>query len=69
MFKGETINSGAPSCCHICGKKFKLKVMKTCAYYVGTSCCEGPNTRESHYYQTEAECKEALESNNINWRT
>ena len=61
MNPGETISTGASDKCDICGKKLELKVLKTCAYYVGTFCCE-PNSRESGYYVTREEAQAALDS-------
>ena len=69
MFRGETIRTGAPNSCDICGKKFKMKVMKSGAgYYVGTSCCDGPNTRESEYYANEVSINLDWGMDNIMWR-
>jgi len=68
MLQGETIRTGAPKRCFGCGHEFQMKVMKTNAWYIGTSCCEGANTRESEYYTTEEETREALHSNNVKWR-
>lgn len=70
MLPGETIRSGAKPECPECGKKLEFKVCWSAAgCYVGTSCCCGPYTRESHYYGSAYECEYALRSGTVNWRT
>lgn len=65
MINGETISSGAPCTCPDCNRELKLQVCKSAAgYYLGTYCNCGPYSRESGYFDTEAEAKEAL--NEIN---
>lgn len=64
MFPGETILTGAPDICRICGEKLVFKVCKSPAgYYVGTINCEGPYTRETGY-GTKEQAEEWLEEFN-----
>jgi len=58
----ETIGLGAPKDCQDCGVRFVPKVMKTCAYYIGTECNCGPYSRESEYFKTKAEAEKVLVS-------
>lgn len=65
VFPSETIghltDTELEEKCDICGTLFKLKVCHSNAgYYVGTACCEGPNSRESGYYKTHKEAEDAL---------
>ena len=63
MIPGETILSGAPSTCRTCGVKLVLKPCRSGAgWYLGTACFCGPYSRESVYFKTEEEAKEALAS-------
>ena len=62
MLTGETILSGAESTCPDCGVKLVLKVLHTCAYYIGTECNCGPYSRESDYYKTREEAQADLDS-------
>lgn len=62
MLDGETIGSGAPKVCPDCGVKLVPKVMRTCAFYIGTECNCGPYSRESEYFKTEAEAEKVLDS-------
>lgn len=70
MLLGETIYSGADPHCPDCSKKLENEVLKSNAgYYIGTQCCCGPYSRESHYYRTFELAKHALKTNKVNWRT
>ena len=61
MLPGETILTGAPPNCEVCGELFGLRPMQSAAgWYIGTGCCNGPNTRESRYWDTEEETQIAL---------
>lgn len=61
MMPGETIASGASPKCPDCGHVFKLEVLKTCAYYVGTCCPNcGPWSRETGYFKTREEAEAVL---------
>lgn len=62
MLPGETIASGAEDEC--CGEILKLRVLESAAgYYIGTFCPNcGPNTRDSGYYGTKKEAKQALDT-------
>ena len=65
----ETIRLGADPNCSVCNKRFELKVMRSAAgYYIGTQCCEGPNSRESHYYSSRETAQHALDTGTVNWR-
>jgi hypothetical protein len=69
MFPGETIHSGASNKCPDCGSELKPEVMKSPAgYYIGTWCCCGPYSRESHYYRTREEAQRDLERGTVNYR-
>ena len=69
VMHGETIHLGASPRCIGCGKLLEPKVCRFAeGYYIGTICCMGPNSRESHYYPSEESAQEALETNNINYR-
>ncbi len=62
MFRGETITTGASDRYPICNKKLTFQVMRSQAgYYIGTSCCEGPYTRETSYFRLRAQAEEALQ--------
>lgn len=64
MLPGET----RPNC-DVCGKHLEFKVLcSNAGYYIGTECCMGPNSRESHYYPTYPSAKIALDNNTVNWR-
>lgn len=66
----ETIHLGAKPNCPDCNEPLELQVLMSGAgYYIGTICCCGPYSRESHYYHTRLEAQTALETNNINYRT
>lgn len=61
MLPGETILSGAPSRCSVCGEEFAFRLMQSAAgWYIGTGCCTGPNSRESRYWDNEDEADYAL---------
>ena len=50
--QGECIQTGASPICEVCGKKYVMQVLHSAAgYYIGTECCDGPNSRESGYYK------------------
>ncbi len=66
----ETIHLGASPNCPTCHQLLELQVLLSNAgYYIGTICCCGPYSRESHYYRTMQEAETALATNNINYRT
>ena len=66
---GETVLGGANNVCGVCGEVIPFTVcMSPAGYYVGTWCCEGPNTRESGYYRTSQEAHDALDSGEATWR-
>ena len=52
-----------PTKCTLCDTLMPLKVCKSAAgYYLGYFCPkDGPYSRETHYWATEAEAKDALE--------
>lgn len=60
VMPNETIGHGAPNVCKDCGTRFVPKVMKTCAYYIGTDCKCGPYSRESEYFKTRDEAEKVL---------
>ena len=61
MLPGETILSGATPVCPDCKSALTLQVLSSGAgYYVGTQCCGGPYTRETGYFRSPKEAKEAL---------
>ena len=62
VIDSETIGTGAPRICPTCGIRLVPRVMKTCAYYIGTVCDCGPYSRESEYFKTEKEARAALKS-------
>lgn len=69
MLKGETIHSGAPCMCEECGEFLKEEVLSTPAgYYIGTRCCCGPYSRESHYYKSYKEAEGDLKNNTVKYR-
>ena len=75
VLPGETLGFGGNSeensisSCPDCSEKLIPKVMRSNAgYYIGTSCCCGPYSRESGYYKTKQEADVALTSGNIDWR-
>jgi hypothetical protein len=47
--------------CADCGEILTPRVLKTCAYYIGTFCHCGPYSRERGYYATEAEAQADLD--------
>jgi hypothetical protein len=57
---GETILLGAPARC--CGPEpLTFQVLRSGAgWYIGTICTCGPYTRESRYFETEAQALDAL---------
>jgi hypothetical protein len=65
VIPGETILSGAPETCPDCGTfVLPFKVLRSAAgFYIGTTCKEGPYSRESGYFESEASAKLALASN------
>ena len=59
MLPDETILSGAP----ILEGVSEFQVMRSNAgYYIGTTCQEGPYSRETGYFPSEAIATEALET-------
>ena len=65
----ETIHLGADPHCPDCNRHLPLQVLLSGAgYYVGTQCCCGPYTRESHYYASRTEAQQALDTDTINFR-
>jgi len=48
--------------CEDCGDTLKPQILHTCAYYIGTQCQCGPNSRESDYFKTHAEAQKVLDS-------
>jgi len=65
----ETIHRGADNHCSECKKELKLEVlMSNAGYYIGTQCCCGPYSRESHYYPTRKAAQLALDTNKIKFR-
>jgi len=58
---GETIHLGAAAYCDECGAALVNEVLSSGngSYYIGTTCCSGPYSRESGYYSTR-EVPEAL---------
>lgn len=57
----KTFRLEVGSHCHTCNSNLVPRVMYSRAgYYVGTACKCGPFSRESDYYNTEAEAQEAL---------
>lgn len=61
MLPGETILSGASAFCPDCKGPLPFQVLRSGAgYYVGTSCCFGPVTRETSYFDTHNEAHKAL---------
>lgn len=63
VLKGETIATGANPRCPDCGQMPPIKVCSSAAgYYVGSWCGCGPYSRESGYYRTFEQAREALES-------
>jgi hypothetical protein len=70
MLPGETIHSGASRQCTDCKVILVERVCYSPAgYYIGTQCCCGPYSRESHYYRTQEAAREALLNNQVNYRT
>ncbi len=68
MLPGETIRSGASNMC--CGKVLEFTVLRSNAgYYIGTQCDQcGPYSRESHYYRSEEEARQAVADDEVRWR-
>jgi hypothetical protein len=65
----ETIHRGADNHCSECKQELKNQVlMSNAGYYIGTQCCCGPYSRESHYYPTRKAAQLALDTNKINFR-
>lgn len=65
----ETIHLGANPHCPDCGKLLLNEVLQSGAgYYIGTRCCCGPYSRESHYYQTREAAQFDLDHDSINYR-
>ena len=61
VLQGETIHRGAPRQCPECRAHLYDHVMESNAgYYIGTSCDDGPYSRESGYYATQEEATKAL---------
>jgi hypothetical protein len=59
---GETTGSEAKRCVG-CGVLMRNRVLCSWAgYYIGKACNCGPYSRESGYYNTDAECRAALEA-------
>ncbi len=61
MIPGETILSGGESACPDCKTVFEFEVMKTCAWFVGTQCKCGANSRETDYFKTKEEAEKVLQ--------
>ena len=62
MLEGETIMSGARPYCRACNKTLELDVCHSAAgYYLGTECCGGPYSRETHYFKNSDLAAFALE--------
>lgn len=69
VLPGETVLGGANNVCGECGRVMPFEVCSSAAgYYIGTWCCEGPNSRESDYYRTHEEAQAALDSGEPTWR-
>ena len=69
MLDGETIATGAEPECSDCRRTLVLSVHRSAAgFYLGTWCDCGPYSRESGYYDTEAEATTALRTAEIAWR-
>jgi hypothetical protein len=62
VLPGETVETGAPTTCLDCHKELELRVLKSAnGWYIGYRCdSDGPHSRESGYYRTEAQALEAL---------
>lgn len=70
MLPGETIHSGASDKCPDCDTKLVEEVLQSNAgYYIGTRCCCGPYSRESHYYKTREDAQKDLDKQTVNYRT
>jgi len=63
MLPGECLGMNGAVCSE-CGETLVLKVCKSNAgYYLGYWCTrDGPESRETGYFDTEAEAKEALKN-------
>ena len=60
---GETIHLGAEAYCDECGAALVNQVLPSgSAYYIGTTCCSGPYSRESGYYSTYEEAEWLLDT-------
>ena len=57
----ETIGKGADRTCEDCGVRLVPKILRTCAYYIGTECECGPYSRESEYFKTKEEAQKILD--------
>ena len=61
MIGAETIATGAAPTCEDCNHTPELDVwLSPAGYYIGTYCDCGPYSRESAYYTTLQEAKDAL---------
>lgn len=68
-FPEELVRYKGAQLCPVCGEQFEMKVMSTPAgFFVGTECCEGPNSRESDYYPSSAAVLAALAARTVAWR-
>lgn len=57
-----SLKINAPVRCPDCNTRLKVKIMHSNAgFYLGTECECGPYSRESIYYNTRGEAKEAFE--------
>jgi len=63
MYHGETVQSSGAETCADCSAPLALDVhLSAAGHYVGTACACGPYSRESGYYASEQEAREALTS-------
>lgn len=65
MYHGETVHTSGAASCSDCSAPLVLDVhLSAAGYYVGTACECGPYSRESAYYASEKEGREALSLGN-----
>jgi hypothetical protein len=68
-FPEELVRYKAAKVCDVCGERFVLSVMRSGGgFFVGTECCEGPNSRESEYYASRDDVLVALAMGTVEWR-
>lgn len=68
-FPEELVRYEGTQRCDVCGEPFELQVLMSGAgYFIGTECCEGPNSRESGYYYSREDAQHALNTNTVVWR-